>query len=313
MIRQDLGERHPDWAGVTRDVVDVRGTAVHVLRAGRPGSGVPQLLVHGLGGSSSNWLEVMRALADHGEVVAPDLPGFGRTRPPVPSASRVRANARFLPALLDALGWERAIVHGNSMGGTLATLLTSLAPERVRALVLVAPALPTPKRDMTELSKEALTTFVPLSVPALGRALALRRLRSSSPEQLWEDAGRTSFHDPARIRPEMVAIALENARFTLAAPWRIPSTVTAGESLVAALFGARELRRAIDAATMPGLVVWGDRDRLVGRPVIEEIVRRRPEWEVVELDDVGHVPMMEAPDRYTKAVGPWLSGLAHAA
>ena len=312
-MRQDLGERHPDWAGVTRDVVDVRGTAVHVLRAGAPASGTPQLLVHGLGGSSSNWLEVMRDLAEHGEVVAPDLPGFGRTRPPVPSASRVRANARFLPALLDALGWGRAVVHGNSMGGTLATLLTSLAPERVHAVVLVAPALPTPKRELTRLSSEALTRFLPLSVPVVGRAAALRTLRRMTPEQIWEDAGRTSFHDVARIRPEMVALALENARLAVETPWRFPSTITAAESLVAALFGARELRRAIDAATMPGLVVWGDRDLLVGRPVIEEIVRRRPEWEVLELDDVGHVPMMEAPDRYAKAVGPWLSGLAHAA
>jgi len=309
-MRRDLGERDPGWAGITGEVIDVRGTAVNVLRAGRPGTGVPQLLVHGLGGSSTNWIEVMLDLAEHGEVVAPDLPGFGRTRPPVPGASRVRANARFLRALLDTLGWQRAVVHGNSMGGTIATLFTDLAPERVAGLALVAPALPTPKVQMVRLSREAATRFMPLSVPYLGRAAALRTLRAMTAEELWADARAVTFHDPDRLRPALVELSLENTAYAVATPWRVPATVTAGESLVAALLGARELRRALDRADVPGVVVWGDRDRLVGRPVIDEIARRRPEWSVVELDEVGHVPMMETPDRYAKAVEPLLSSVA---
>lgn len=305
-MRRELSTIHPDWAGITADVLDVRGTAVHVLRAGTPGAGVPHLLVHGLGAASTIWLDVMAGLAPHGEVVAMDLPGFGRTRLPRPGASRMRANARFLPALMDALGWDRAVVHGNSMGGLLATMLAADAPDRVRGLVLVAPALPTAPSALPDVPSHVLTRLGPFALPGVGRTLMHRVWSRMSPRELWEDAMRVNVHDVSRLRPELVELSIENIDYGKRAPWRFDGVASATESMVTALLGRRGLTAAIDAVAAPTLLLWGDRDGLVGRPVIDHAVGRRPDWDLVVLEDVGHTPQLEVPDRYLDAVKGWL-------
>ncbi|MFA9429890.1 alpha/beta fold hydrolase [Egicoccus sp. AB-alg2] len=304
---EDWGERSGRWAGVRSEIVDLAGTAVHVLRADGPDDGIPQLLVHGLGGSATNWIEVVAGLAKHGPVVAPDLPGFGRTEPPHPRASRVPANVAFLHALLRRLGWRRAVVHGNSMGGMLAVLLADRAPERVERLVLASPALPTARSRMHEIHPLTFLRFVPFAVPGAGH-LAVRAMRARvSPEREWEQTARLLHGDPERLSPELQAIGLENLVAGRDAGWRLPGLVGAAESLVSALVRARELVQAVDDIQAPTLVVWGDADRLVGRAVIDHLAERRPDWELTSLPAVGHVPMAEAPDDYLAAVAAFLA------
>jgi len=308
----DLGVRSAAWASLRSGFVDVRGTQVHVVRGGRPAAGggdaVPHLFVHGLGGGASNWFEVMAALGDDREVIAMDLPGFGRTVPPRHSAARVRANARFLPAFMDALGIERAIVHGNSMGGMLTALLAGLAPERIERSVLCAPALPTAKSDLTHLPGAVLRRFAPFVVPGVGSNLLRTFWSRADIETLLADALALTVHDPERLSPAMLAIMRENLQFAQRSPWRIESLAYAVESLVAALLGGRELTEGVLAMPSDTLVVWGDRDALVGRPVIEHLHGVRPDWDYGVLPDVGHTPMMELPERYLAVVRAWMAG-----
>lgn len=302
---KDWGSRSARWAGIRSELIEVRGTRVNALRAGDDRGGVPQLLVHGLGGAATNWLEVMSGLAAHGPVLAIDLPGFGRTEPPRPGASRVGANARFLHALLDEVGFERAVVHGNSMGGMLTTLLAAREPERVAGIVLVSPALPTPRRELTKLSSKTFTRFAPFFVPGAGAAVMRRAWQTMTPEQLWQDTVDFVHGDPTRISQEIAAVGIENLAYGREVTWRLPGFVSAAESLVAALISGRALRDAIDVIPAPALVVWGDRDQLVGRPVIDELARRREDWRIEILAGVGHVAQIEVPDRYLELVADW--------
>ena len=143
-MEQDGGERAERWSGIRSEIVDVAGTQVHLLRADGPADGPTQLLIHGLGGSGTNWLEVMSGLSEVGPVVAPDLPGFGRTEPPTPRGSRVGSNLGFLKVFARTLGIDRADVHGNSMGGLLAVKLAAAAPELVDRLDGESPPSTTP-------------------------------------------------------------------------------------------------------------------------------------------------------------------------
>jgi pimeloyl-ACP methyl ester carboxylesterase len=308
----DLAARSERWAGLRSEFVDVRGTRVHVVRGGRSaadgGDPTPHLLVHGLGGNASNWFEVMQALGHDREVIAVDLPGFGRTVPPRASASRVRANARFLPVFCDALGIERAVVHGNSMGGLVAVLHAALAPERVDRLVLAAPALPSARADLTQLPPMALTRFAPFVVPGAGTSLLRMVWNRSSVDFLMEEAVKFTTHDPAALSLEMLEIMRENIAYAKRHAWRIESLAYATESLVSALVGGREVNDAIGRATARTLVVWGDGDPLVGRPVLDHLGDLRPDWRIVELASVGHVPMMDAAERYVATVAGWMAG-----
>jgi pimeloyl-ACP methyl ester carboxylesterase len=304
-VHDDWGERSVRWAGIRSDVLDVRRTAVHTLRSGDEVEGTPQLFVHGLGGSATNWIEVLPGFAADGPVLAPDLPGFGRTEPPVPGASRVRANARFLVALLDELGWDRVVVHGNSMGGLLSVLLAEVAPDRIERLVLVSPALPTRRRKMREMDRLTLRTFAPFFLPGVGTAVMRRMYATMTSDELWEQQLAYIHGDPSRLSPEIRELGIANLTYGRETPWRLPGYVTAAESLVSALLNSGDVSRAIDAISAPTLLVWGDRDRLVGWPVIEHTRKRRPDWSLEILETVGHAAMVEDPAGYLEVVRRW--------
>lgn len=302
----DWGVLDDRWAGIRTEWMDVRGHPVRVLRSDGADGGRPQLLLHGLGGSATNWLEVVRALARFGPVAAPDLPGFGETRPPRPSAARIPTNAQFVTALADTLGWDRVTVHGNSMGALIATLVAAERPELVRRLVLASPALPAPRKDALRVPKMALVTFAPFFVPAFGESVFRRRYARTSADELYGQTVRLVFGDPDRIRPPLREVGIANARRGKELGWRVESFSQASASIVELLLGARRVVAAIDRIAAPVLVVWGDRDRLIGRAVVEGLVERRPDWDLEILPDVGHAPMLERPDRYLELVTAWL-------
>jgi esterase len=93
------------------------------------------LLLHGLFGSSANWLRIARQLEPDWRVVVPDLRNHGRSfHDPEVSYPALAGDVQ---ALLDALGLERAAVVGHSMGGKTAMWLALTAPDRVERLVVV--------------------------------------------------------------------------------------------------------------------------------------------------------------------------------
>jgi pimeloyl-ACP methyl ester carboxylesterase len=307
-VERDWGERDPAWAGIRSEIVWVANLPVHVLRADGPTAGPTQLLVHGLGGAAINWLEVIRGLSERGPVLAPDLPGFGRSQPAQARASRIEHNLEFLAALIRVMGLTRIEVHGNSMGGMLSTLLAAELPQFVSRLVLVSPALPGPTSRLRELDPETLRRFAPFVIPGIGERRMMRWYAGSTPEELFAETEQYILAEASLLRPSLRAVHVENTAYGKRHPWRFESYSAATNSLVRLLVNRRRLDDALDRITSPTLVVWGDQDRLIGRPVIERALARRPDLDLVELDGIGHVPMLEAPDRYLAAVSAWLDG-----
>ncbi len=312
----DWGERHERWAGIRTEHLDVQGTTVRVLRHDGPGDpdATPFLLVHGLGGAATNWLEVIGGLGRRAPVVACDLPGFGETEPPRETAARVTSNARFVGALAAALGWERVVLVGNSMGGMISVLVAARRPELVERLVLVNPGLPAPVKAATKVPVTALLTFAPFLFPGVGRRVLAARYRRLTPEQLYRQTSTLIYADHRVVNPAVHELGVEGAARGRELAWRLPAFVTAAESLMGLLVGTGRprTRRAIDAIACPTLLLWGDRDRLVGRPVIDGLLARRPDWDHHVFEDVGHVPMLEVPDATLAVVGAWLDGRAPA-
>lgn len=95
----------------------------------------PVLLLHGLGGCPFDWSDV--AIAGHSMLV-PTAPWHGG-RPAAGDLS-FEAAATELLSWLDAVGIERVVVAGISMGAATGLTLASLAPDRVRGVLAVAPA-----------------------------------------------------------------------------------------------------------------------------------------------------------------------------
>ena len=117
-----------------------RGVRVglHWIAYEEHGSGPPVLLIHGLGVSARYWRPVIGPLATQFRVFALDVLGFGGSQPAAPFT--LSAAAVTIRSWLDVAGLERVDVVGHSMGGHIAAALAANAGDRVRRLVLAAPA-----------------------------------------------------------------------------------------------------------------------------------------------------------------------------
>lgn len=125
-----------DW--VLREV-DVGGSPVTV-RVGPPVPGTTPLVhVHGFAVSGRYLLPTAAALADRATAYVPDLPGHGASPGPRPPLSIPHLSEALLRTL-DALGLERVVLVGNSMGGPVSLEAAHQAPERVAGIVLASPA-----------------------------------------------------------------------------------------------------------------------------------------------------------------------------
>jgi pimeloyl-ACP methyl ester carboxylesterase len=102
------------------------------------GSGPPLLLTHGFAGTSQMWRGQAETFCDRHEVISWDMRGHGRSdSPDHPAAYSVEETVADMAALLDALGHERAIIGGHSLGGYMSLAFAMQHPERVRALLII--------------------------------------------------------------------------------------------------------------------------------------------------------------------------------
>jgi pimeloyl-ACP methyl ester carboxylesterase len=105
----------------------------------RAGSGPPLVLLHGIGLSRRSWDPVVPALAEHFDVLAIDLPGFGESEPMPPQVEPTPAAlAASVADLLDNLGIGTPHLVGNSLGGWVALELAHIRP--TASLTLLCPA-----------------------------------------------------------------------------------------------------------------------------------------------------------------------------
>ena len=131
--RITLPEAAEAWSRAPR--VDVDGRAIRYREAG---TGPPVVLVHGLGLSADFWLRNGPPIAAAGfRVLAPDLPGFGRTDGP--AGLTVEEQARWVALWADAVGVGAAAYVGHSVSCQAVLELAATRPGRVTALVLAAP------------------------------------------------------------------------------------------------------------------------------------------------------------------------------
>jgi pimeloyl-ACP methyl ester carboxylesterase len=271
-----------EYRDPTAGFVQVDGVELHLQDEGQ---GPALLLLHGAGASLHTWDAWARELREEYRVLRVDLPPFGLTGPHPEDRYDPETYLALLDGLLDQVGVEEAVLVGNSMGGHVAARYAATRPDRVRALVLLAPA------------------GYPQSLPWSLRILSSRLLGwftgRVTPRWVVARAVADAYGDPDRIAPGTVD------RY-----WRLlrgPSVRRGFRRLASEMDRLRreepEWVREIQA---PTLLLWGDQDRFVPPAHARNWLLDLPHGRVVLLEGVGHVPMEEVPEESLEAVRGFL-------
>jgi pimeloyl-ACP methyl ester carboxylesterase len=276
--------------------IQVNGLEVHYKTRG---AGEPNLLLlHGFAASVFSWREVMAPLGEVGAVVAFDRPAFGLTERPMPgewqgeSPYTPKAQVALTVALMDALGIQKAVLVGNSAGGTIAVLTALRHPERVEALVLVDAAIYAGGGSPAFLRPLLRTPQMRRLGPLFARAI----------KNWGEDFGRSAWHDPAKLTPKIWAgykkpLQAENwdrALWQLTVDSRSPN-----------------LAERLDEIQIPVLVVTGDDDRIVPTGQSLRLADELPNAQLALIPDCGHVPHEECPQAFLQAARAFLESIEY--
>lgn len=262
-----------------------------------PSGGEPGLFVHGLGGSATNWTDLMGVLEGVVDSEAVDLPGFGHSAAPSSGRYTVGAHARAVIAHLERGGRGPVHLFGNSLGGAVSTRVAADRPDLVRTLTLVSPALPNLRRAKGSDPRVPL-----LLLPGLSN-LAAKRLAAQTPEQRARAVLELCYGDPREVPPERLAEAAEEVRRRNALPHAVDAFTLSLRGLVGTYLqgGRRGLWARAATVQAPTLVVWGDRDRLVDVSLAPKAARTFPDVRLLVLPGIGHVAQMERPEVVARA------------
>ena len=295
------------WLTVPRSRLD-RGRSdvdVHTACWDGPTQGPVFVCVHGLGGSHVNWALLAQRLADRGTVYAPDLAGFGLT-PPTGRRPTVDDNLDLLSGFVRTVSPDRPVILlGNSMGGLLTLLLCAARPRLVERAVLIAPASPRPLNAPVD--PRVVVNFAAMAVPGLGERFLARRQARTTPAQQVRETMLLCAADPDRLDADLLDKHVDLVRRRRELPYARAAMLHAARSLLKLIGpGQRRVWKAVDDSRAPTLLIHGAKDRLVLAGGIERLAARRGDWEHITYDDLGHVPMLEAPDRLADDILIWL-------
>jgi pimeloyl-ACP methyl ester carboxylesterase len=243
---------------------------------------LPVLFLHGLGGNWTAWLENLHPVARSRRVVAVDLPGFGRSRPSSDGIS-IPGYARTIERFCDAVGLERFIVVGSSLGGWVAAELALRMPERIQGMVLVDAAGIVP----TWLERTKAVNMMRGAALGAPHAPRFRRTIAARP-RLRDMALKYTVAEPARLAPDLVFMALPEAPD----PGFVPAFAACRRSW------SEGWCDQLTEIGCPVLIVWGERDQLLPVRHAREWARRLRGSRLKVIKGAGHLPMLERPEEF---------------
>lgn len=197
------GAELPSWQGVLPPWPGEQRSGLFVRAAPASEVAEPAVFVHGLGGASTNWTDLMGLLAGSLDGWAPDLPGFGRSDPPADGCFALRTHVRAVVRLIEEAGRRPVHLFGNSLGGAVSTRVAARRPDLVRTLTLVSPALPSlaPRKGGDR-------RLPLLLLPGLS-TLATRAMARRTPQQRAQAVNAVCYGDPQSVPAERMREAVE--------------------------------------------------------------------------------------------------------
>ena len=284
---QNLLKEERAWAGLSSKSLRV-GDVSWVYSEGGSTDKPTVLLIHGLAGSRDNWNRVARYLTPYYHVIIPDLPASGDTKAPSTFDLSVPNITEQLRRFAEAAKiTENLHVAGHSLGGAIAMLYTAQYPLDTKSLFLIDTA-GVFKAGNTPYLKDP-TQLKQMIVSKTGDFdLVLKKVMQNPPflPQGYKEAQEKV----------MIAQAPETNRI-------VEQIITLNKAYTPDSFAL--LARSID---IPTLILWGKEDKIMNVEVAAELksIIKNAQAPVI-LNNVGHIPILEAEQLVIQQYLPFLS------
>jgi len=251
------------------------------------GTGIPVVLLHGFPHDRSLWAPQRNALVGRARCVTPDLRGFGQTPlgrdegdPPI----TIDRYADDVACLLDAIGVDRAVVGGLSMGGYVALALWRRHPARVRALVLANTRATADDDAAREKRRELIALAHARGSDAVAERMIVGMVGKSTRER-----------SPALVD--------QVRRMLASAP--VEGVVAALEAMMA----RPDSTPLLATITVPTLVVAGGEDALAPEREVRAMQAAIPGSRLEVIAGAGHLANLERPASFNHVLSEFLARL----
>ncbi len=287
-------------SGATSGFAAIGGLRLHYVEAG---SGPPVLLLHGFPEFWLAWRHQLPALAAAGyRAIAPDLRGYNLSdKPDGISAYRLRHLVSDIAELIRWTGEASVVLAGHDWGGAIAWYVAKDYPDLIsRLIILNAPHPVAMKRELGTWAQRRRSWYAfAFQVPALPE-LAIRVFDFAILRRILR-------RDP--VRPgAFTDNDIEAYVRALSQPGALTSTINYYRALRAGSRGRPSGPRWRDATiAAPTLLIWGERDRYLGLPLLDGLERLVDSLRIERIPDASHWVQADAPDRVNELILTFLS------
>jgi pimeloyl-ACP methyl ester carboxylesterase len=272
---KSVNELKAKYAGAPSAFIAVDGMEVHYRDEGNKADSLPLVLIHGTGSSLHTFDAWTALLKKERRVIRMDIPAFGLTGPFPDRQYSIEHYVNFIHKFLLALGVEKCIIGGNSLGGQIAWIFTAQFPAMVKKLILIdAAGYPIQSQS------------VPIGFK-LGCMPVLKNIMTFvTPRFMVRASVENVYADKSKVTDELVSRYFD---LTLRKGNR--------QALVDRLYlvGDASPVHLIKNIQQPTLIIWGEKDLLIPLTFAYNFHDDLPNDTLIILKNVGHVPMEESP------------------
>lgn len=265
-----------DYANEHSKFIEIDGMQVHYRDEGK---GFPIVLIHGTASSLHTWNDWTNELVKTNRIIRMDLPAFGITGPNKTADYSIKSYTNFLHQFLTKMNVDKFHLAGNSLGGNIAWNYTAEHPEKIEKLILVdASGLPTnkPQPAIFKMAKTPVLSSLFLYVTP-------KFFIKKNMKEVYGDASKIT--DELITRYHKMALRVGNRQAFI------------DRAKIDFNLGAKVNLDKLKSIQTPTLLIWGAKDNWIPLDNGKRMNRVLPNSKLVVLENSGHVPMEESPEK----------------
>lgn len=257
-------------AGPSSDFKTIDGVTIHYQILG---TGRTLLLLHGIGASVYTWRLLLPFLAKTFQVVAVDIPGFGRSSKDPKRDHGLDEQSLIIKKFVDDMGFKNVGLIGSSMGGAIALWMCKVFPTQFKDVAVLAPAVSSQLLPI-ELARLS-SLFWPTASLLINKTLIKSMIKKViSRHDIITDEVVRQYQRPYIEEPKTINTFIRATK--IISDSRLPAELASIEARV--------------------LIVYGAQDKMIPRAVMKQLHSVLPNAEYVEHESAGHHSMEDEPE-----------------